>query len=298
MILRKSSSFFLYIFATFFTLKRDKKSPFYHNVIKNITNDIALSRSEKKYICIFSHYDKEGKIAEYVIYYLKKLVIFSDIVFVTTAENINQNELDKLDNLCIQIIIKRNVGYDFGAWKTGMELSNLKVHLYDNLILANDSVFGPFYDLAPILETAKVYDVFSMTDSHEHKYHLQSYFMIYSRKALNHELFKSFWDSLVIYENKYKLIREFEINYSARLIESNLRVSSFCSVNKKEVNKNPLHYNWVELVGKKKLPFIKIELLRDNPNNVDIGNWHNIIKKTGYDLSLINKYLNNTGQHE
>lgn len=52
--------------------------------------------------------------------YLQKAEI--DIVFVSTSENLLEQELSKITGLCRNIIVKNNVGYDFGAWKTGLSI--------------------------------------------------------------------------------------------------------------------------------------------------------------------------------
>ena len=260
---------------------------FKHEIIKNI----ALRPLHNKYACIFSHYDKDGIIDDYVINYLKALSVFADIVFVSTAETMPDTEINKIEPFCDQIIIKKNHGYDFGAWKTGLELSHIELSNYENLILCNDSVYGPFYDLEEILEEAmNKYDVFSMTDSYEIAHHLQSYFVVYSRTAFSHKLFKEFWDSFSIYEDKNSLIKENEVKFSGSLIDSDLSVSAHCKAEDGD-NLNQLHFYWDKLILNKKYPFIKIELLRDNPRNIDIKNWKNTINQTGYDLKLIEHHL-------
>ena len=55
---------------------------------------------------------------------------------------------------------------------------------------------------------------------------------------------------------------------------------------------NTTHYFWEQLVTSGNMPFIKIELLRDNPMNIDIDNFEQIIRQVSdYDVGLIKEHL-------
>lgn len=262
---------------------------FFPNVkIKSvISNEVD---THKKRIVIFSHYDKDGKIDEYVLNYLKQLYRFADIVFVTTSERIRSTEFEKL-SFCKKIIVTENRGYDFGAWKTGMDVIDLYRSSYEALILCNDSVYGPLYDLANVFEQASKNgsDIFSITDSYEISYHLQSYFVIYQKKVWEHPYFKAFWSRYYFYERKYKLIMNSEIGYMSTLLSCGFSASSFCPVEKKHTI-NPMQIEWKRLILEDKCPFIKRELLIKNTLNVDISDWEMVIKETDYPFSLISNH--------
>ena len=80
------------------------------------------------------------------------------------------------------------------------------------------------------------------------------------------------------------------MKFSASLIDSELLVSSYCKAENMGYL-NQLHFYWDELIVKNKCPFLKIELLRDNPQGVDIKGWKDIVKKTGFDMTLIENHL-------
>ena len=55
---------------------------------------------------------------------------------------------------------------------------------------------------------------------------------------------------------------------------------------------NPTLTLWKALILEEKMPFIKRELLRDNPKNIDINDVYETIEKiSSYDVSLITKHL-------
>ena len=86
-----------------------------------------------------------------------------------------------------------NVGYDFGSFKAGLlrltTTAGLESGKFD-VIFANDSCFGPFIPLAPIIEgfdglplDAQI--ICGMTDSVQEFHHIQSYW-IYFRWNVSH----------------------------------------------------------------------------------------------------------------
>jgi O-antigen biosynthesis protein len=243
-------------------------------------------------ICLFSHFSKNGQIDEYVIYYIEKLAKFTDIIFVSTAENMTSKEIDKISKFCLNVLVKENTGYDFGAWKSGLTLLNKQINNYEHLILCNDSVYGPFTQLEAIFNRMnKNYDVWSMTDNYEIKYHLQSYFMVYSKKAIKHKIFQRHFNDFKIYNTKLDIILKNEVIFSNSLYNSNLNVGTYISSNEFSKN-NPCHIHWKELLIQKKFPFIKKELLRDNPRALNISDWEEVIESiSNYDTSIIKKNL-------
>ncbi len=55
---------------------------------------------------------------------------------------------------------------------------------------------------------------------------------------------------------------------------------------------NPTHYFWKELITKHRMPFLKVELLRDNPAGIDISGWEEVVKScSNYNVDLIKRHL-------
>ena len=257
--------------------------PFY----EEITYSQHLTERTKETLCIFSHFDAEHEIKEDVRYYLAELANFADIIFVSTAESLSEEELGKIRGLCRDIIVKRNVGYDFGAWKSGLNHLEESLDSYEHLILCNDSVYGPMYDLQTICDTMQEFDLWSMTDNYEIDYHLQSYFMVYGKKAFTHPVFQNFWENFTIYHNKQMIIEKNEIGFSREMMQTGLSYGAYFSC-KEKYFVNVLHYYWRELIRDHKFPFVKKELLKRNPLGIEIGDWREVIAEhTDYDTDLI-----------
>ena len=244
-----------------------------------------------KPVCIFSHFDKSNEVAEYVVYYLQALNKVFDIVFVSTA-TLSASSVEEIASLVNTAIVKENIGYDFGAWKTGLGyLESVGVD-YDNLLLCNDSVYGPFGEVVDIIDKASKSgaDVYAISDSYEITYHLQSYFMFFNKKALKSSAWYNFWNDYKIIKNKHELILRNEIGISQQLCAEGLNLKAMVPASTLG-HINNMHFNWKQALLDYDAGFIKIELLRDNPLNIQISDWESVASKLGYPVQLANKHL-------
>jgi hypothetical protein len=115
-------------------------------------------------------------------------------------------------------IVKPNLGYDFGSWATGLaivpELAGKPF-----VILANDSLVGPFASLAPMLadfETAPA-DVWGATNTDEYRPHLQSYLIGFRSGVLAHPAVEEFWRSIRAMNDKDRIVIRYEMGLSRLL---------------------------------------------------------------------------------
>ena len=248
-------------------------------------------------LCIFSHFDKDGMIDDYVMHYLKSLFNADiDIIFVSTAKNISNENLNKLSPYCRDIIIKENIGYDFGAWKTGLKYIDNEIENYNGLLLCNDSVYAPLYDLNSMMDemNKKSIDFWGITDSYDVNWHLQSYFLFFNNNVFLNKVFKDFWRDYKVYKIKRNIIEKYEVGLTNVLSKGGFKFSSYCPSNKLINDKkvNTTHFFWKELIIDKKCPIIKIELLRDNPMQMDIKHFEKVINQvSNYDTQLIKTHL-------
>lgn len=285
---------------------------------KEIKGDVPENSKER--LCIFAHYDKYERIDDYVVYCIQKLYeIGCEIVMVSTSTSLLPGEIEKIKDFCSKIIIRKNIGIDFGSWKVG--LSQIKdISSYKEVIFVNDSIYGPFFDLSKIFKKMEESgaDIWGITDSWQHRYHIQSYFMVFNKRMVNSDFFRDFWREVRYFKNKNLIIKEYEIGLSQKAIQSGYKIDSYCkykeainfmikncqnefpyiqyitSLKTKLVTYNPSHFLWDILIKYFGCPFLKIELLRDNP--VKISNLHEMqtVLKTAapdYKLDMIINHL-------
>ena len=238
---------------------------------------------------IFAHYDKNNKIENYVIFYLKELKkIAKNIVFVSDC-NLNEEEIAKLSNITHHIIAKRHGEYDFGSYKYGYLYAKENNLLNtEELILANDSCFGPLIPFENIWNeiNKKECDFWGINQNDiDVDFHIQSFFIVFKENVFKNELFNNFIINIKKQENKDEIIKKYEIGLSKLLLENGFKAQSFCNYpSDRKVTQ--------DLVFNKIVPLIKKwEILELYPKLTKLI-CQKIIKRlnSAYDINLIIDY--------
>ncbi|CZF77324.1 rhamnan synthesis F family protein [Grimontia marina] len=178
-----------------------------------------------KRIAVFAHYDRDNLVDDHVYAYIESLKNFVDkVVFVSVS---NPKNLDILDGIVDEIIVRENVGYDFMSWSQGIA-SQSNMFDFDELILCNDSCYGPlrsFEDVFNEMSTRGV-DVWGITDSSQISYHLQSYFLVFNRAAFSSDVFVNFMTGIKHEESKFDVVEKYEVGLTSCLISNGFKVDS------------------------------------------------------------------------
>ncbi|MDO9710898.1 rhamnan synthesis F family protein [Paracraurococcus lichenis] len=177
-------------------------------------------------VVVFCHYDPAGRLAEHARRYLEALLAAGlSVVFVSNAGRLEAAAIDWLRPRCARVIIRRNIGFDFGAWRDAIALAELPAAGTRLLVLANDSVYGPLRPLAPLLERMdfEAADVWAMTDSWQLRFHLQSYLVAFGPAALRHPVFGQFWAGVRDLRSKAAVVRRYEVGMTQTLLAAGLR---------------------------------------------------------------------------
>jgi rhamnosyltransferase len=272
---------------------------------------------------VFAHYDRQDVVDPYVYFYLKQLVSLCDRLIVVSTSALKREEITELESIGCDVITRENVGYDFMSYRAGIESINYQD--FDELVICNDSVYGPFFDLASVfLEMQEKHeaDFWGMTSGTDIAYHLQSYFLVFNRVVLNSDAFMQFWESVGVLDDKREIIKQYEVGLSQKLLTAGFKPMayadympsassqllamakrfSFAKVNRKIKallggeniipRVNISHFHWKELILGNRMPFIKVELVRDNPMQVGIEDYENVIRSVShYDTRLIKNHL-------
>jgi len=286
--------------------------------------------TNSKDVAIFVSFDKDGTIHRFVLEYLTALdKAGRRIIFVSNSPKFPQIERDKLQGKVDKILWRHNKGYDFGAYADGIKsLGNLDA--VNSVLLCNDSVYGPIFPLGPLLKrmSAEQADVWALTDSWDTRYHLQSYFLLFHKNAIQHPFFAERWQKYVHVQSKSWVIRKHEIGLSNEARKVGLRTRSLyryrdqlsefiatvgdakilsdesllpshrnvlAQIFEHAESGGPLnasHFFWDQLIlfG---YPFIKREVLQGNPMGLpSLYKWEQLISSISeYDTEVINDHL-------
>lgn len=177
-------------------------------------------------IAVFVHFDPKAIVHDYVRFYLEELRDAGyAVLFVTNGRKLSGDTLKYLRSTCALVLRRSNQGYDFGAYKDALqEIPDLT--RLDSLIIANDSVYGPFHPLAEMLRRAdpEQADIWGMTDTYDRYYHLQTYFLVVHRRALETPALHRFWKRVLYIQSKTSVIKHYEVGFSRCALAAGLRL--------------------------------------------------------------------------
>lgn len=180
-------------------------------------------------VAVFVHFDASGALRPYVRQYLSALRETGlDIVFVTNAGRLQDEAMAFLKEFCAGVIVRRNVGYDFGALREAIERVGLPRADTEMVVLANDSVYGPLHPLKPLIERIDFNqaDLWGMTESWQTRFHLQSYFLAFGRAALTSPTWRTFWNQVRPVSSKWWVILHYELGLTEWFVQAGFRTAA------------------------------------------------------------------------
>ncbi len=222
---------------------------------------------------------------------------YVQVVAATPSLLEHQRHLAALRNVCDGLIIRRNEGYDFGSWMTGLSFCRDIIDLRQSVLLCNDSFWGPVRPLTGLINrlTKSQADVIGLTDNLMYEPHLQSAFLLFKYRAVSCPAFWQFWENIMCWHQKRSIVKNYEVGLSTLLKDHGMNLESLYSKNS---NGNILHAEWKSLIEEQDFPFIKVSLLRDNPHEVNISDWKDVVRRGNRRLAgQIDEYLKNHISH-
>lgn len=261
-------------------------------------------------IALFAHYDGGARVRRHVIHYLKELrTVCDDVIFVSTSTGLPAEELEAVLPFCSHASTRKNIGYDFATWREAM--THVDLESVDELVLVNSSVFGPFFPLRPIFERMSEgegnLDAWGMTDNVEIAWHLQSYFLVFRKRVLESKAFRDFWTRMTPQDDKEEVIRRYEVGLSKLLLENGFSLRAYAPqarCNRRllpSLRARPFFGSWWRMARREAdpnaaypadllragMPFVKHYLLRDNPLRIRLEPVIDLIRKSGWDMSML-----------
>lgn len=204
---------------------------------------------------LFAGFDKDCIIDDALIYYVKSLSKFGDVILCMDCD-CPKKEIDKIKKYTIHTINKRHGEYDFGSYKRCFQYAHNKNILknYDYLYLVNDSVFGPTSNIKKTLEDIENIntDAAGLIIS-KHKTHefMESWFVRLNKTIFISKWFYDFMNSVKKEENKSDITIKYEHGLT------NLIKSNNCSFGALRTVRGRTTYNKPKYLFEHNIPFIK-----------------------------------------
>jgi hypothetical protein len=245
-----------------------------------------MADNSSRRVCLFAHYNPRHRIRPHILHYLKALRASGFNVIVACSGHRLPPIADReaVYEIGAALVFRNNLGFDFGAWRDLIREGYTDGA--EAVLLANDSVFGPFADLAPIIARMSAIrpDVWGMVESLQSGWHLQSWFLHFSAMAFAAPAIRRVFDQPFEEMTKQEVIHRGELALGAAMRKDGLRCGAVVRQAKgtwmaRLRPTNPMHINWRHLLVSRQLPFIKADLLRDNLMKIPwISQWPDVLR--------------------
>ena len=287
-------------------------------------------------VAVYIHYAPVPAVSRMV---LEQVEAYRDqgfaVVFVSMAPSLPSAALERLEACCAGIVERRNHGLDFGAWHDVLPTVLAQAPGVSELLLANDSLCGPFRPIHPALAAMRAAPegLYGLTENLAPAAHLQSYFLLATGTRAIADV-AAFLGAHRVTADKRRTIREGEVRLSAWMRRRGHPVAAWCGYERVEAAAlsreaarsrvrtlyphlfvgvapddaagmraallrrplNSTHLFWRELVEEMGFPFVKTDLLTRNPLGLaDDLAWRSLLGGDREMVAMIEEHLSILG---
>lgn len=251
-------------------------------------------------VCLFAIYSPKGEISASTQQYLQVLAEHGMSIIVCIAvENLDTAIDEDALAMASGILLRENFGMDFAVWAKALS-HDADIWSARSITFTNDSVFvlpSLVGDMLERVEKSSA-DIVFLTESQQIQRHGQSYFFALKNNALSSFPLRKFWGEMEPQSEKNAVIKLYEtqiLQLAEKAWDCKVDVlypldTLFQSNMGEECNVNVTHTYWLYLVWLG-FPFVKVELLRDNPTRAHIFGWQRIFETYGADVAAAKAHL-------
>lgn len=269
-----------------------------------------------KRLGIFVFYDRDGIVDKYVEYLLESLQGHITELVIVCNGIITEMGREKLSAFTDKICIRENKGFDVMAYKMALieYVGWEEVLTYDEVILLNDTFYGPFYPWKEVFDkmTQSTADFWGLTRQLEtsdyftygttiQPAYIQSYFYCFRKSMLSSLVFQKYWNEIDATNWIFSdVVNRHEKQFTKKMEEAGFVWDTYIKAEEFEYdnpnyNINQYYYIAYELIKRHRYPIVKRKnfILRHTSEGFgsrgdDISKAFTYIQnKTDYDTDMI-----------
>ncbi len=194
-----------------------------------MTTEQAMRLSDdSRRAVIYVIFDRRGAVEDYVLYALRGMRDDADHILAVVNGALSEEGRARLETVADDILVRPNEGFDIWGHKAGLEHLGDRIDEFDEIVLTNDTWFGPVRPYAPVLArmSEREVDFWGMTDSVRTKNpatgrrdlpdHLQSSWIAVRRRMLQSSEWRDYWSSLPAMEDRDSGVLQHEAELTQR----------------------------------------------------------------------------------
>jgi len=196
---------------------------------------------------IYAFYDADGVADAGDLMYLSAVRDELDELVIVVNGKLASRTRAAFERYASQIFCRENRGYDGGAFQEVLleRLPRTAWDGVDELVLFNNTVYGPLQPLSPIFKafSASQADFWGMTLYHapDLPNHIQSYFLVFKKSVFQSLAFWTFWKNVRIdFTVADYLIASYEIRLTTALHQAGFRYAVFRKMKGDQIYDEPL----------------------------------------------------------
>ncbi len=160
-------------------------------------------------LLVYVVYDRRGDVGEYIPYALAGLRPHADHILVVVNGSLSDTGRAALEPACDEILLRPNVGFDIAGHRDALRHLGERVEEFDEIVLANDTWYGPVRSFGPVFERMDAREVhfWGMTEHPEQRphpftgvgvmpRHLQSFWIVVRREMFASQMWRRYWRDL------------------------------------------------------------------------------------------------------
>lgn len=270
-----------------------------------------------KRLGIFCTYDSEGIIDDYIIFLLQGIKkVLTHLAIVCNGKLMPESQR-RLEEITDDLVIRENIGFDMEAWRQGLLQKNLAE--YDELVLFNDSFYGPFHSFTKVFDEmnqkyptedfwgitvhGKTADPDNLCPYGYIPEHIQSYFIVIREKMFHSEDFINYWKNAEIAKTFDEAVKKHEVCFTKHFADIGYKYAAYCDTRscetEFETKVNPYVFFAEKILKEYHCPIIKKRVfyfgrksfLGSNYGTIPQDCINFLRENTDYDISLIVKNL-------
>lgn len=271
-----------------------------------------------KRIAIYVIFDKDGILDGYRAYFLRELKKVTDEIIAVVNGTLTADSRNELEDLVDEIFVRENKGLLAYGWIEGIaHIGWDKLEKYDELLMLNDSFFGPFYPLEEMFsameksdadfygamrnfEDKNITNFFGHSLPHGHVRGSICYFYIIKSRLLHSPEFKKYWSEKPKIEADADTYYFSELKFYDYVVDCGFKVDAFQNDKLESYFFDNLTHNMEKLIKDNRIPFARIRPFGSDVQyqalTMGYGKdpreaWQFIKENTSYDVNLMWDYL-------